>query len=297
MAKSENPSSRQLRFEAELRALYERHRADLRREIEDQGFEWKDEKRNDSWKGLYNYSRAEYRDREGKIVPEAEARARRATIRIRQEADASMPAAKQADSTRDPDHPNFRFYRPLHPVTGRACPHPKSGWKFAYRNDEDSPDKRSFVSLARDGRIAWGPDEAKVPRLKRMLHEVETNVGKSVFSDYSDGEKQTSALRNTRSSSRERPRHQWRRGPPGQGTPMTRHKLPIGIQTFREIREEGCYYVDKTHHIRRLVDVGKHYFLSRPRRFGKSLFLDTLKELFEGNEPLFEGLDIHDRWD
>ena len=78
---------------------------------------------------------------------------------------------------------------------------------------------------------------------------------------------------------------------------MTRRKLPIGIQTFREIREEGCYYVDKTDHIRRLVDEGKHYFLSRPRRFGKSLFLDTLKELFEGNEPLFEGLDIHDHWD
>ena len=181
-------------IEAELRALYDRHRADLRREFEDQGFEWKDEKKNDSWKGLYNYSRVEYRDREGKIVPEAEARTRRATTRVWQEADASMPATKQADSTRDPDHPNYRFYRPLHPVTGRACPHPKSGWKFAYRTDENSPDKRSFVSLDRDGRIAWGPDEAKVPRLKRMLHEVETNVGKSVFNDYSDGEKQTSAL-------------------------------------------------------------------------------------------------------
>ena len=49
--------------------------------------------------------------------------------------------------------------------------------------------------------------------------------------------------------------------------------------------------------MRRLIDEGTHYFLSRPRRFGKSLFLDTLKELFEGNEPLFEGLDIHNRWD
>ena len=76
-----------------------------------------------------------------------------------------------------------------------------------------------------------------------------------------------------------------------------KRKLPIGIQTFREIREENCYYVDKTAYIARLVDEGKHYFLSRPRRFGKSLFLDTLKELFEGNEPLFEGLAIHERWD
>ena len=78
---------------------------------------------------------------------------------------------------------------------------------------------------------------------------------------------------------------------------MMRRRLPIGIQTFREFREQDCYYVDKTAYIRRLLDEGKHYFLSRPRRFGKSLFLDTCKELFEGNEPLFEGLAIHDEWD
>ena len=76
-----------------------------------------------------------------------------------------------------------------------------------------------------------------------------------------------------------------------------KRKLPIGIQTFRKIREEHCYYVDKTAYIERLVAEGTHYFLSRPRRFGKSLFLDTLKELFEGNEPLFKGLAIHDQWD
>ena len=76
-----------------------------------------------------------------------------------------------------------------------------------------------------------------------------------------------------------------------------KRRLPIGIQTFREIREGGCYYVDKTPCIRRLLDEGKHYFLSRPRRFGKSLFLDTCKELFEGSEALFEGLAIHDSWD
>ncbi len=78
---------------------------------------------------------------------------------------------------------------------------------------------------------------------------------------------------------------------------MTRRRLPIGIQTFREMREENYYYVDKTPYIRRMIDEGKHYFLSRPRRFGKSLFLDTLKELFEGNEPLFDGLHIHGHWD
>ena len=78
---------------------------------------------------------------------------------------------------------------------------------------------------------------------------------------------------------------------------MNKRRLPIGIQTFRKIREQNYYYVDKTAYIRRLLDGGTHYFLSRPRRFGKSLFLDTLKEVFESNEPLFKGLYIHDRWD
>ena len=78
---------------------------------------------------------------------------------------------------------------------------------------------------------------------------------------------------------------------------MRKRKLPTGIQTFRELREEDCYYVDKTAYAGRLVAQGKHYFLSRPRRFGKSLFVDTLKELFEGREVLFRGLAIHERWD
>ena len=82
---------------------------------------------------------------------------------------------------------------------------------------------------------------------------------------------------------------------PGNGA--EKRRLPIGIQTFRKIREDGCYYVDKTAYIRQLVDGGQHYFLSRPRRFGKSLLLDTIKELFEGNEALFRGLDIHRQWD
>ena len=74
---------------------------------------------------------------------------------------------------------------------------------------------------------------------------------------------------------------------------MDRRRLPIGIQTFRKVREDGCYYVDKTPYIETLVKGGTHYFLSRPRRFGKSLFLDTLKELFEGSGDLFESLAVH----
>lgn len=181
-------------IEAELHGLYELHKAQYRDEIEALGLEWESEKTNDPWRGLFNYAHAEYRDVAGSYVPEAKAKERKAAIWIWQEADASMPATKQSPTTKDPKHPNWRFYTPKHPLSGRPCPRPKSGWKFAYADDEDSPDKRSFVSLDRDHRIAWGPGENKVPRIKRMLHEVETNIGKSVFQDYSDGEKQTSAL-------------------------------------------------------------------------------------------------------
>lgn len=79
--------------------------------------------------------------------------------------------------------------------------------------------------------------------------------------------------------------------------PATRRKLPIGIQTFAKLREDDCYYVDKTGFIRQLIDEGSHYFLSRPRRFGKSLLIDTIAELFAGNEALFRGLTIHPHWD
>jgi hypothetical protein len=75
-------------------------------------------------------------------------------------------------------------------------------------------------------------------------------------------------------------------------------KLPVGIQTFNEIREpESNYiYIDKTELIWELTESGKQYFLSRPRRFGKSLLVDTLKELFEANKPLFKDLYIENKW-
>ncbi len=74
-------------------------------------------------------------------------------------------------------------------------------------------------------------------------------------------------------------------------------KLPIGIQTFSEIIEEDYTYVDKTGMAVDLIDNGKYYFLSRPRRFGKSLLVSTLQALFEGKQELFTGLVAHDRWD
>ena len=71
-------------------------------------------------------------------------------------------------------------------------------------------------------------------------------------------------------------------------------KYPIGIQNFEDLRRNGYKYVDKTNFVYKLTDEGKYYFLSRPRRFGKSLFLSTLEAYFQGKKELFEGLAIYD---
>lgn len=80
---------------------------------------------------------------------------------------------------------------------------------------------------------------------------------------------------------------------------VNREKYGIGQQDFKMLREFGCVYVDKTHYIKRLIDGGgQYYFLSRPRRFGKSLFLSTLQYFFEGERKLFKGLAIDEsNWD
>ena len=72
----------------------------------------------------------------------------------------------------------------------------------------------------------------------------------------------------------------------------TNMKYPIGMQSFDQIRDEGFVYVDKTALVYDLVTNGKIYFLSRPRRFGKSLLLSTLENYFLGRKDLFRGLAI-----
>jgi GTPase SAR1 family protein len=78
---------------------------------------------------------------------------------------------------------------------------------------------------------------------------------------------------------------------------MKLRNLPIGVQTFKKMRELNYVYVDKTQHVYNLAINEGAYFLSRPRRFGKSLLISTFKELFQGNRALFKGLWIEDKWD
>lgn len=74
-------------------------------------------------------------------------------------------------------------------------------------------------------------------------------------------------------------------------------KLPIGIQTFEKLITSNNYYVDKTSFIKQLTQEGEYYFLSRPRRFGKSLLLSTIKAAFQGKKDLFQGLYLENNWD
>jgi adenine-specific DNA-methyltransferase len=181
--------------EQEIRTLFQSHKDSYRNEIEASGKEWgADAKRQDPWRGLYPYNRAEYRESGGNYVAEGEARHRNAQIWVWSEIPTGAPASKQSPTTKDPNHSNFRFYKPIHPVTGKQCPHPQSGWKFPLRPDVENEDRRSFESLDADKRIAWGEDENKVPRTKGFLHEVETNIGTSVFYEYNDGEAELANL-------------------------------------------------------------------------------------------------------
>jgi hypothetical protein len=78
---------------------------------------------------------------------------------------------------------------------------------------------------------------------------------------------------------------------------MSIQKYPIGLQDFSEVITRGCVYVDKTKFVHELISTHKYYFLSRPRRFGKSLFVSTLEYLFIGKNELFSNLYIADKWD
>ena len=78
---------------------------------------------------------------------------------------------------------------------------------------------------------------------------------------------------------------------------LPKRKYPVGIQDLSEVITGGYTYVDKTYYVYKMIDEGKFYFLSRPRRFGKSLLVTTMEYLFKGKKGIFEGLYIYDKWD
>lgn len=179
-------------IETAISELFERHREELQAELEESGLEY--DRANDLWKGTFPYKNAEYRDATGKLVSPVQASERAAKIWIWKSADSSMPKGGGTDKkvgVHTQGDPDYRFYRPLHPTTKKPSPHPKSGWRFP---EKPMGLSTSFEEMDADNRIIWGPTERSVPQIKRFLHEVETAVGKSVVSDFTDGEKQLTAV-------------------------------------------------------------------------------------------------------
>src|ERR1041385_9328942 len=97
----------------------DQHRKAYKSDLEAIGLAYNTEtKKQDPWRGIYPYNRAEYRDGNGLLVSEAQAQEKKASLWVWRESDPSAPSGKQSETTRDPDDPTYRFYEPLNSVTG-----------------------------------------------------------------------------------------------------------------------------------------------------------------------------------
>ena len=141
-------------IEKVLRELFKEHRKSLKNEsaIEDDEY--------DEWKGIYNYNRAEYRDNSGKFIEQANAKAAQAKIWVWREDNPSMPQVKadsQKPDFKDSSHPTFRFYKPIHPLTGKECPPPKTGWRWPFSPYGVHLNKRQncFIGFFAIPQLAW----------------------------------------------------------------------------------------------------------------------------------------------
>lgn len=182
-------------IEKSIAELYSNHRREHMASAKEKGVSAKEAKTSDEWKGIYPYRFVEYRGVDGKLVDYSSARTNNARPWIWRPVEPSMPSGKQADSTKDPSSPNYRFYGPPHPISGKACKPPKRGWSFPFHPLDG---RASFDSYVADDRIAFSAKEKQIPQQKYFLHEVETVVSTSVVRQYADGEPQLEAMLGTK---------------------------------------------------------------------------------------------------
>lgn len=177
--------------EVSISDLYASHRTEFYNEMKEYSITEKSElDKLDPWKGLYLYKFAEYRDSSGRIVDETEAKRTDAKLLVWRESDPSAPANKQSATTKNKDHPNYRFYKPVNPRDNESYPAPKRGWAFPY---DDIGERPSFKSYDLKDRIVYRSNK-QVPQFKRFVTDVETNVPKSVINDFGNGEQDLGRL-------------------------------------------------------------------------------------------------------
>ena len=188
-----NPSFPPLQIVREaLLDLYRENTTRYKEKCIAEGLPWNEEtKRNDPWKGIKQYKYVEYRDDKGNWVPAQEAASRKAKLTVYREDNPSWPnASSLTNDHRNEGHDEYRFYKPLHPKTKKPCPAPARGWLWRKLPNPVRPATLSFEVLLKEHLIHFGEDENKVPQYKRFLHNVETDVVKSIITDFTDGEKQ-----------------------------------------------------------------------------------------------------------
>ncbi|PKL44159.1 MAG: site-specific DNA-methyltransferase [Candidatus Riflebacteria bacterium HGW-Riflebacteria-1] len=179
-------------IQKQMKDLFKQQLEAYKQEVLSHGLEWDDEtKKNDPWKGIKQYKLAEYRDSDGNFVEESLAKNCCAKIVVFREDNPSWPNASSLTSEhKSESSQEYRFYKPLHPLTGRPCPAPARGWLWREKINPDKPKTLSFEEMLKKNYIYFGEDENKIPQVKRFLHNVESDVVKSVISDFTDGEKE-----------------------------------------------------------------------------------------------------------
>lgn len=179
-------------IQEKIRALYKEQTTAYKESVLAEGRAWNDEaKKSDPWKGIKQYNNAEYRDSRGNLVDESEAKDKGAKIWVYMRDNSSWPNAGSLTTAHKTEgDPDYRFYQPLHPITGKPCPAPKTGWRWRQTPNLEKPDTLSFEKLVEQNFIAFGEDELTTPRNKKFLHTVDTDVVKSTMPDYTDGEKE-----------------------------------------------------------------------------------------------------------
>lgn len=179
-------------IESKIKQLYAEQIANYKASVLADGKEWNDEaKKSDPWKGIKQYKFAEYRDEKGKLVAEKDAKSKNATIWVFREDNPAWPNANSLTKEhKDENDADYRFFNPIHPMTGEKCPPPKTGWRWRKNPNPKKVDTQSFSELVKNDEIAFGESHSKIPQRKRFLHTVETDVVKSTLPDYTDGEKE-----------------------------------------------------------------------------------------------------------
>lgn len=172
-------------IESRIKALYKKHKEEHIADCMDSGMPKKEAEKTDIWKGIYPYSNVEYRDKKGALIAQEKAKSFNAKPRVWRKVEPSMPSGKQADSTKDHNSENFRFYEPPHPITKLPCKAPKRGWAFPYETIGNRPSYKKYVA---DHRIWFPGDSSSIPQQKYFLHEVGSVVSSSVIRQYADGE-------------------------------------------------------------------------------------------------------------